>query len=174
MYNIYYLCVFRMLQLQPPAPPILKPLFRSLSFYPSLAVRQRGGELRQVLHAHPAPAHASRPAGHRQHRPSRLLRLLLHQPPVRAPLPGLPAHRMRRRRRGGGTMDPPSYLRYLPSTNPPPTAASSSQTPNHQNWSNSTTTTQTLILTAILSSSINVLMMCPLGIGLGALSERSW
>jgi hypothetical protein len=25
-----------------------------------------------------------------------------------------------------------------------------------------------------LSSSINVLMMCPIGMGLGALSERSW
>lgn len=47
-----------------------------------VTVWQRGGELRQVLHAHTAHADSTRPAGHRQHRPERVRRLFLHQPAV--------------------------------------------------------------------------------------------
>lgn len=51
-----------------------------------VTVWQRGRELRQVLHTHPAHADPTRPAGHRQHRPERVRWLLLHQPAVPPPL----------------------------------------------------------------------------------------
>lgn len=66
-------------------------------FFFFLTVWQRGGELRQVLHAYPTPAHAARRAGDNQHRPGRVRRLLLHQPSVRSPVAR--QQRMRRRRR---------------------------------------------------------------------------
>lgn len=48
----------------------------------SFTVRQRGRELRQVLHAYPAPAYTARRAGYSQHWPGRVFRVLFHQPPV--------------------------------------------------------------------------------------------
>lgn len=50
-----------------------------------LAVWQRSWKLWQVLHARTASVDASRSAGHCQHRPNRFRRVLLRQPPVRAP-----------------------------------------------------------------------------------------
>lgn len=60
----------------------------------SLSVWQRSRKLRQVFHAYAACADPSRSAGHRQHRPERVRRLLLHEPSVP---PSVPAQRGMRR-----------------------------------------------------------------------------
>lgn len=59
-------------------------------------MRQRSRKLRQVLHSHAACADPSRSAGHRQHRPERVCRLLLHKPSVHPPVSA--QRRMRRLR----------------------------------------------------------------------------
>lgn len=63
---------------------------------PVFTVRQRSRKLWQVLHPHAACADPPRSAGHRQHRPERVCRLLLHKPSVHPPVSA--QRRMRRLR----------------------------------------------------------------------------
>lgn len=77
----------------------------------SFTVWQRSRELWQVLHTHSAPAHTTRWAGYRQHRPGRVCRLLFHQPTVRTPV----AWQQRMRGRGNPPCSLPPTYTYYPS-----------------------------------------------------------
>lgn len=73
-----------------------------------LTVWQRSRELRQVFHTRAARADPSRPAGHRQHRPERVCRLLLHEPSV---YPSIPAQRRMRREQKTPPHPPPTPMK---------------------------------------------------------------